>query len=263
MESVHAINMDVTPTEVTQLSENHPKVKMLASVSTLEEADLVLNSGVDIVDLKNPNQGALGALTINEIAEIVKLINGRGPVSATIGDISNVEDVTNAIRNVLKTGVDIIKIGFFEHMDNLTLVQAVMPYTKEQKIIAVLFADGQHDFSILPKLKKAGFYGVMLDTAHKNGKHLLNHLNASDLKAFILLARQLELEVGLAGALRESHIEQLSSLQPNYLGFRSALCEENQRKNKLNAYKTSCIKDVLQKYNNQAKKRLGDDFFCK
>lgn len=263
MESVYATNMDVTPTMITQLSENHVEIKMLASVSNLEEVAFVLDAGVDIVDLKNPSQGALGALAIDEIAEIVKLINGRSPVSATIGDLSIIEDVIRAIQSTVETGVDIIKIGFFENMDDSSLVQAVMPYTKEQKIIAVLFADGLHDFSILPKLKKAGFYGVMLDTAHKNGKHLLNHLNVQALKAFVLQARKLELEVGLAGALRESQIEELSRLQPNYLGFRSALCEENQRKNKLSAYKISCIKNVLQKYNNQAKKRLGDDLFCK
>lgn len=263
MESVHATNMDMTPSVVTQLSEGHAKVKMLASVSSLEEATQVLSAGIDIIDLKDPNQGALGALATDEVADIVKLIKGRSPISATIGDISNVEDVTNAIHNMIKTGVDIIKIGFFEQMDDLSLIQAVTPYTKGQKIIAVLFADGLHNFSILPKLKKAGFYGVMLDTAHKNGQHLLNHLNVQVLKDFILQAKQLNLEVGLAGALRESQIEELSILQPNYLGFRSALCEENQRKNKLSAHKISYIKDMLRKYNNQAEKRLGGDFFCK
>ena len=35
---------------------------MLASVATLKEAKIVLDQKVDIIDLKNPKLGALGAL---------------------------------------------------------------------------------------------------------------------------------------------------------------------------------------------------------
>jgi uncharacterized protein (UPF0264 family) len=263
MESARAIHLDANPSMNIQKSANQVKVKMLASVSNLDEAAMALSTGVDIIDLKDPNQGALGALAMDEIAKIVKLVNGRSPVSATIGDLSIIEDVTKTIQSTIKTGVDIIKIGFFDKMDYQALVQAVSLYSKEQKIIAVLFADGLHDFSVLPLLRNAGFYGVMLDTANKNGQHLLSHLNLHALKIFILQAKQLKLEVGLAGALRESQVAELSALQPNYLGFRSALCEESQRENNLNAYKISHIKNMLQKYNNQANKRLGNDLFCK
>lgn len=263
MESARAINLDVKPSMTTQKAASRVNVKMLASVSSLDEAALALSAGVDIIDLKDPNQGALGALAMGEIANIVKLVDGRSPVSATIGDLSVLEEVVKAIDSTARTGVDIIKIGFFEIMDYQALVQAVSPLIKGKKIIAVLFADGLYDFSVLPLLQSAGFYGVMLDTANKNGQHLLNYIDIQTLSAFILQAKQLKLEVGLAGALRESQVEALTTLQPNYLGFRSALCEENQRKNKLNTYKISHIKNMLQKYNNQAEKRLGDGFFCK
>jgi uncharacterized protein (UPF0264 family) len=261
MESAHVINLEVNPSMTAQKAANRVNVKMLASVSNLDEAALALSAGVDFIDLKDPNQGALGALAIGEIVNIVRLVDGRSPVSATIGDLTVIEDIAKAIDSTAKTGVDIIKIGFFEIMDYQVLIQTVRPLTKEKKIIAVLLADGICDFSILPLLQSAGFYGVMLDTANKNGQHLLNHLDIQTLNAFILQAKQLKLEVGLAGALRKSQVEALTKLQPNYLGFRSALCEENQRKNKLNIYKISHIKNMLQKYNNQAEKRLGDGFF--
>ena len=44
---------------------------MLASVATLAEARLVEESGVDIIDLKNPAEGALGALPLAEVVRIV------------------------------------------------------------------------------------------------------------------------------------------------------------------------------------------------
>ena len=63
-----------------------PLTLFLASVRDAEEAELALRAGADIVDLKDPEQGALGALTPDTIAACVKQVAGRAPVSATIGD---------------------------------------------------------------------------------------------------------------------------------------------------------------------------------
>ena len=43
---------------------------MLASVNTIDEALWVLNAGVDIIDLKEPANGALGALEPETITTI-------------------------------------------------------------------------------------------------------------------------------------------------------------------------------------------------
>ena len=60
---------------------------MLASVRDWEEAQIALNAHVDIIDLKQPDLGALGALDIDTIGDIVTKIDFRCPVSATIGDL--------------------------------------------------------------------------------------------------------------------------------------------------------------------------------
>ncbi|MGZ8935852.1 MAG: (5-formylfuran-3-yl)methyl phosphate synthase, partial [Methylobacter sp.] len=59
---------------------------MLASVNNLKEAALVLSANVDIIDLKQPALGALGALETDSVKKIVTWVDGRCPVSATIGD---------------------------------------------------------------------------------------------------------------------------------------------------------------------------------
>lgn len=41
--------------------------KLLASVIDHQEMELAINSGADIIDLKNPHRGALGALSIDTI----------------------------------------------------------------------------------------------------------------------------------------------------------------------------------------------------
>jgi uncharacterized protein (UPF0264 family) len=80
---------------------------MLASVNSLAEALLVLNAEVDIIDLKQPEQGALGALEVADVKKIVAEIAGRCPVSATIGDLPmQPELVFNAVKAMSETGVD-------------------------------------------------------------------------------------------------------------------------------------------------------------
>ncbi len=87
---------------------------MLASVATMAEARLALQAGVAILDLKQPADGALGALDTATIRKIVQLVDNRIPVSATIGDLAmQPEIVSAAVRTMADTGVDYIKIGFF------------------------------------------------------------------------------------------------------------------------------------------------------
>ena len=57
--------------------------QMLASVTSTAEALLALEWGADIIDLKNPSDGALGALPFETIRDIVKIIDGRRLASAT------------------------------------------------------------------------------------------------------------------------------------------------------------------------------------
>ena len=87
---------------------------MLASVMNLAEARQAYSGGADIIDLKDPNNGALGALSLTEIGAIVKAISGTVPVSATVGDLPlDAELMLNAARDTAATGVDYVKIGFF------------------------------------------------------------------------------------------------------------------------------------------------------
>ena len=58
----------------------------LASVSSLDEALLVADI-VDVVDLKDPDAGALGVLASDRVEEIVRWSAGRHVLSAALGDL--------------------------------------------------------------------------------------------------------------------------------------------------------------------------------
>jgi len=221
---------------------------MLASVNSVEEALLVLNSEVDIIDLKQPALGALGALELVNVKQIVAAIAGRRPVSATIGDLPmQPEVIFNAVQLMAETGVDYIKIGFFPGDDWTGTLKKLGELTlQKQALIAVLFADTQPDLTIMATLKASGFVGVMLDTMNKQQGSLTQVMAAEQLAQFASQANNLQLLCGLAGSLRLTDLPELIAYHPDYLGFRGALCQEHNRVGQLNQMAVRTIKQAMQ-----------------
>ncbi len=204
--------------------------KMLASVNSLAEALEVLAAQVDIIDLKEPAQGALGALSTVLVKQIVDEIQGSCPISATVGDLPmQPELVSNAVIAMAATGVDYVKIGFFPGGDWQATIRSLSALTPSLALIAVLFADTQPNFNFLSALKEAGFAGVMLDTMDKQQGSLPQLLEKVAIATFVSLAKQHDLLCGLAGSLRLQDIPELLPYQADYLGFRGALCRQHNR----------------------------------
>ena len=219
---------------------------MLASVTSVEEALIALDAGVDMIDLKNPSAGALGALEPALVKRIVLEIDRRRMVSATIGDLAMEPSlIVKATKMMIETGVDVVKIGFFGQRNYIDCLEALKSLSANNKLIAVLFADENPDFSLLPLIAEAGFYGVMLDTANKSNGHLLSYLSVDELLEFVTCSLALRLETGLAGSIQAGHIKALRGIKPSYLGFRGALCEHNKRVLGLDPIKVLNIKNML------------------
>jgi uncharacterized protein (UPF0264 family) len=220
---------------------------MLASVNSVAEALLVLSAGVDIIDLKQPALGALGALEITAVKQIVDGIAGRCPISATIGDLPmQSEPVFNAIKAMAETGVDYIKIGFFPGDDWPGTINKLVELTgQNHALIAVLFADSQPDLAIMRLLKEAGFTGVMLDTMNKKKGSLTKLMNKTEIGQFVTQTKALQLLCGLAGSLRLEDIPELIVYQPDYLGFRGALFQGHNRVGQLNKQAVVQIKRAI------------------
>lgn len=220
---------------------------MLASVNSLEEARIVLQTGVDIIDLKQPASGALGALDTDTVRKIVNLVQNSCPVSATVGDLPMQADtVIKAIKQMADTGVDYIKLGFFPYGDTeSTLTKLAELDELNVNLIAVLFADSQSEWFLLEKLKDAGFHGVMLDTQNKGQGSLTDILTLTQIKQFIDIAKQQQLLTGLAGSLRFEDISKLQPMQADYLGFRGALCQQHQRTAELDLKAILRIKSAI------------------
>ncbi len=238
--------------------------RWLASVQSLSEAKQLADYLPDLLDMKNPANGALGALPVATVTEIVNWLAGRCQSSATIGDLPmQAARIQTALLEMQQTGVDYLKVGLFNDAALVDCLRHLKMFLLQldTPVIAVLFADQQYDKSVLTNVLDSGFSGVMLDTANKNGQHLLDHQTPDQLQIFVNSVKSRQLLCGLAGALRAEDVAVLKPLGANYLGFRSALCPLRQRQQNLAISAVQQLVDKLAAPVPQAPAQLCEETF--
>ena len=219
---------------------------MLASVTGTVEAEIALAGGADIIDLKDPSRGALGALPPEIVRDTVKAIRGRRPISVVTGDLPMQPKLLfESASAMAETGAEYIKIGFFPSATAADCVRALDPLHHKTHLIGVLFADLDPDLSLLPLMSGCGFKGVMLDTAKKGHGRLLDHMDISILRVFVEKCREAQLLSGLAGSLELPDIARLLLLDPSLLGFRGALCESQRRSGSIDAERVNLVRALM------------------
>jgi len=223
-----------------------PRVRMLASVRSAEEALFALQAGADLIDAKEPSTGALGAVLPATLRAIATAVGGRRPVSATVGDLPlELPSLRCAARLSADCGADFVKIGMFDRELPLSGIKELPRLVGGVPLIAVLFADRSPPLEAAAELAAAGWHGVMLDTANKEGGGLRDWTDEDWLADFVRQARAAGLLVGLAGSLREEDVRPLAALGPDYLGFRGALCARMDREECLDPARVRAIRARL------------------
>jgi uncharacterized protein (UPF0264 family) len=220
----------------------------LASVTSAAEAELALRGGADVIDCKDPAAGALGALDRATVREIVRAVSGRAPVSATIGDLpADPEAMLSAATAMAATGIDVVKIGLFGDRDPRPAIAALGgAEDARDRLVAVLMADRDPDFTLLPVLAEHGFRGTMLDTAGKSSGSLTDVLSIARLAEFVTAAHAAGLFAGLAGSLQAVDVAKLQHLGADILGFRGALCVSG-RASGLDVTRISAIRGEIER----------------
>jgi FolB domain-containing protein len=219
---------------------------LLASVTGAEEAEIALEQGADIIDLKDASKGALRALPADTIRTSVAVVAGRRPVSAVAGDLPAYPDtVVTAVEEIARTGVDYVKVGLFPGPLRRDCVRALSVLTRATKIVAVMFADDEPDIALLSLVAECGFAGAMLDTARKGSGRLLDHASVAVLQDHLDQSRSLGLMSGLAGSLEPPDIPRLLLLAPDLLGFRGALCAGGERATRIDPRCVRVVRELI------------------
>jgi uncharacterized protein (UPF0264 family) len=220
----------------------------LASVRNAAEAEMAIGAGADIVDLKEPGRGALGALAADTIATCVSVVAGRTPVSATIGDLPlEGETVREAVLATAALGVDYVKLGLFPGGDAERCLSRLEADAAQLQLILVIFADALPDFDAIGLAARIGAHGVMFDTLGKGAGSVPDHISFIALAGCIASAKAEGLTVGLAGSLKARHVPSFVALAPDLLGFRGALCHDGDRAQTLDPLRLAAIRALILK----------------
>ncbi len=106
-------------------------MKVLVSSMNKEEAIIVSRGGADIVDVKNPIEGSLGANFPWIIKDVKEAVNGRQPISATIGDFNYKPGTASlAALGAAVAGADYIKVGLYDIQTQAQALRASYKYNK-------------------------------------------------------------------------------------------------------------------------------------
>ena len=205
------------------------------SPKDLDEARAAVRGHADIIDVKNPREGSLGAnfpWVIRRIKEEVSV-----PVSATIGDFDfKPGTAALAALGAAVSGAEYIKVGLFgiKTADQaIELLKAVVKAVKEfdggKKVVSAFYSDYSRIGSVspfeLPRIASEVDIDVaMVDTAIKDGKSTFEFLSENELKKFVADAHEFGLETAIAGSLKFEDIPAVKRINPDIIGVRGMLC---------------------------------------
>lgn len=203
--------------------------KLLISVRSAEEAEIALAEGADLIDVKEPSRGSLGAADVKTIAAIIERVAGRVPLSVALGELLEAGSLPASMGGQLryaKFGL----AGCGPRADWPTRwQQAIDALPQGITPVAVAYADWKTSLapspsSVLMHAKPSGCGAVLVDTCDKSQGSLLEHWSLAELARFIAAAQRSELVSAVAGSLDWATIEEVLSLAPDYIAVRGCVC---------------------------------------
>ncbi len=215
-------------------------MKLLVSVVSLEEARVAVEAGCAVLDIKNPDEGSLGANFPWVVDEIMQAFpNLACETSATIGDLPHKPGTAAlAAHCVASLGLDYVKAGLLSstsYEQALEMMRAVKRATHlanpQARAVAAGFADWRkfNGLSLTDLVRAASDSGVdvcLIDTWIKDGSTLFDNLSFDELAEFVGQCRNAGIMCALAGSIKEKHLTDLARLGPDLIGVRGALCQD-------------------------------------
>ena len=204
--------------------------KLLVSVRDAAEARLAVDAGVDLIDVKEPHAGPLGAARPQVVAEIVAAVAGERPLSVALGELRDFDPGQLPVVG----GISFAKLGLSlcagrcDWPGHWQRALAALP--AEMAPVAVVYADHQRARSpaarpVLTQAARLGCRAILVDTFDKEAGGLLDSWSQQQLEWLIDTAHAEGLLAVVAGGLTLESIERVLTAEPDYVAVRGAACD--------------------------------------
>jgi (5-formylfuran-3-yl)methyl phosphate synthase len=222
-------------------------MRLLVSVTDADEARVAVDAGVDIVDVKNPAEGALGAPGPGVLGRVREVVPPERSLSAAIGDLPNLPGTAAlAALGAARSGAAYVKVGLWGTSSTdeaVALLRAARDAVAgSATVVAAAYADAERvagrplpPGDVVEAARRAGVAGCLLDTAVKDGRGLFEWLAPDALTTLVADGHAAGLEMALAGALRVEDIALVRATGADIAGVRGAACRDGRRSAPLDA----------------------------
>jgi uncharacterized protein (UPF0264 family) len=201
---------------------------LLVSVRCADEALAALEGGADLIDIKEPARGALGAARPQAWKDVAALVAGRVPVSAALGELVDSPAPARPCE-----GIRYVKLGLAgcgrrpDWAAAWGAALSALPPTVQPVAVAYAdwrAADAPAPWRVLDRAAAVGCAGILLDTFDKRGGDLFQHLDVAGIEKLVEAGHSAAMFVVIAGSLTLASIDLLVPLAPNYIAVRRAIC---------------------------------------
>lgn len=202
--------------------------RLLVSVRGAPEAQTALAGGVDLLDVKEPRRGALGAADKETVQSVLAAAAGRAPVSVALGELA---DIGERLSRPLPPSVHAAKLGLSGCAADRRWPERWQAWREQlppaTQPVAVVYADfaacdAPRPEDVLHHASAAAI--VLVDTFHKDGRSLADLWTAELLESFAERVRATGKLLALAGSLDRRAIPRVLDVGPDIIAVRGAAC---------------------------------------
>jgi hypothetical protein len=204
--------------------------RVLVSIRNAQEAALAVQADVDLVDIKEPSRGSLGAAAPAVIDAVIREVAGRKPLSVALGELIEQSDRADSIPS---QGIRYAKVGLAGCAE-ITDWQArwrdlLLRMPRGVDPVAVVYADWRSASApppeqVLHHASQFGCRAVLVDTHNKHSGSLLAQWTVDEVVAFVSSVRNQGMLAVVAGSLCGAAIDTVVRLGPDYVAVRGAVC---------------------------------------
>ena len=210
-------------------AEVERRTRLLVSVRDADEALVAVEAGVDLIDIKEPSHGSLGAARDSVVREVVAAVAGRLPVSMALGELVERDGAPAEVPG----GIAFAKMGLagMERQADWPRRwdEALAALAGEHANVAVAYADWREADAppreeVLREGQRLGCRAALVDTWRKDGRSLVEHWDDAALRDFVAAANARGMLAVLAGSLRAADFPRVLRAKPDVVAVRGAAC---------------------------------------
>ncbi|PHR93082.1 MAG: hypothetical protein COA78_33055 [Blastopirellula sp.] len=206
--------------------------QLMVSVRSVEEMREALAGGADLIDIKEPNLGSLGAASSSVWEAIAQELNDHSTLlSIALGELTELDAVQECCPIPARVNYAKVALAGCQTMDDwqAQLQNVFRKFPNNTGQVAVHYADHHKAASpafdqILQFATEQNCKALLIDTFDKQTGSLFEIVTKTQVQQWVNSAKIAGLKCVLAGSLGKSNVQDALSMQADVIAVRGAVC---------------------------------------